>query len=153
LLAALAGGAARRPRLVLALATVLGVAGAILALGLRPTAATDSFVGRSSSAYQATQSFYGSFGEEPVVVLVKGDLRKLVLSSDIGRLLGLEGCLSGNVPEQALPNEGGVDGPCGQLAREHSVKVVLGPGTFINEAASQIDAQLSSQSKQAEHQA
>jgi hypothetical protein len=33
------------------------------------------------------------------------------------------------------------------------VKVVFGPGTFVNEAANQIDEQLASQSKQAEAQA
>ncbi len=149
LLAALAGGAARRPRPVLAVALVLGLAGAALALGLKPTAATDSFVGRSSSSYRATQSFYRSFGEEPVEVLVKGNLQQLVLSSDIERLLGLEGCLSGNVPAAALPAEGGSDGPCGRLARAHTIKAVLGPGTFLNEAAGQIDTQLKAQEKQA----
>src|SRR5262249_8409193 len=44
-------------------------------------------------------------------------------------------------------------GPCGQLARAKTVKVVLGPGTFVNEAADQIDEQLSAQTKQAEARA
>ncbi len=152
-LAALAGGAARRPRLVLALAAVLGLGAAALALGLKPTAATDSFVGRSSGSYQATQRFYRNFGEEPVEVLVKENLQQLVLSSDIERLLGLEGCLSGNVPAVALPAEGGVGGPCGQLARAHTVRAVVGPGTFLNEAASQIDKELKREEKQAKTQA
>ena len=86
-------------------------------------------------------------------MLVKGDLQKLVLSEDLQRLLGLEGCLSGNVPVKALAQEGGVGGPCGKLAHDHPVKVVFGPGTFVNEAAGQIDEQLASQSKQAEAQA
>ncbi|HEY2718965.1 MAG TPA: MMPL family transporter [Solirubrobacteraceae bacterium] len=150
---ALAGGAARRPRLVVGVAIVLGLAGAALALRLKPTAATSSFVSSSSSEYRDTQSFYKHFGEEPVEVLVKGDLQRLVLSEDIDRLVGLEGCLSGNVPTAALAQEGGVDGPCGKLAHGHPVKVVFGPGTFINEAASQIDEQLATQSKQAEEQA
>ena len=98
----------------------------------------------SSPEYKATQRFYESFGEEPVEVLVKGDLQQLVLSSDIDRLVGLEGCLSGNVPASALAHEGGRDGPCGQLARAKTVKVVFGPGTFVNEAANQIDEQLAS---------
>jgi len=153
ILSSLAGGAARRPRLVIAIAVVLGLAGAALALRLHPTAATNTFVSGSSSEYRATESFYRNFGQEPVEVLVKGDLQKLVLSSDIQRLLGLEGCLSGNVPAPALAAEGGSRGPCGQLARAHTVKVVLGPGTFINEAANQIDEQLASQTKQAQAQA
>jgi hydrophobe/amphiphile efflux-3 (HAE3) family protein len=153
LLGALAGGAARRPRLVLAIAVVLGLGGAALALRLHPTAAADTFVSSSSPQYRATQSFYRSFGEEPIEVLVKGDLQQLVLSTDIERLVGLEGCLSGNVPASALASVGGRDGPCGQLARAKTVKVVFGPGTFINESASQIDEQLATQTRQAEAEA
>jgi predicted RND superfamily exporter protein len=153
LLSTLADGAARRPRLILALAIVLGLGGTAFALRLRPTAATSTFVQSSSPEYKATQRFYGSFGEEPIEVMVKGDLQQLVLSSDIDRLVGLEGCLSGNVPAQALGAEGGVNGPCGQLGRAKTVKVVFGPGTFVNEAANQIDEQLSGETKRAEAQA
>jgi hydrophobe/amphiphile efflux-3 (HAE3) family protein len=138
---------------VLAIAVVLGLGAAGLALRLRPTAATDTLVSSSSSEYQATQRFYRGFGEEPIVVLVKGSLQQLVLSSDIERLAGLEGCLSGNVPVSALASEGGVDGPCGQLARAKTVKVVFGPGTFLNEAAEQIETQLQTDTHQAEAQA
>jgi hydrophobe/amphiphile efflux-3 (HAE3) family protein len=152
-LGALAGGAARRPRLVLAIALVLGLGAAALALRLHPTAAADTFVSSSSSQYRDTQRFYKNFGEEPIEVLVEGDLQQLVLSSDVQRLLGLEGCLSGNVPAKALASEGGRDGPCGQLARARTVKVVFGPGTFINEAAGQIDEQLAVQTRQAEAEA
>jgi len=150
LLAALAGGAARRPVLVVALAAVLGLGGAAFALRLSPTAATNTFVSSSSPEYRATQKFYEKFGEEPIEVLVKGNLQQLVLSSDVDRLVGLEGCLSGNVPAKGLAGEGGADGPCGQLAKARTVKVVFGPGTFINEAAEQIDEQLTVQTKQAE---
>jgi uncharacterized protein len=153
LFSALAGGAARRPRLVIAVAVVFALAGAGLALRLRPTAATSTFVSSSSAQYRATQRFYRGFGEEPIAVLVKGDLQELVLSEDIDRLVGLEGCLSGNVPASALGSEGGRHGPCGELASAHTVKVVFGPGTFVNEAANQIDEQLANQSKQAETQA
>jgi uncharacterized protein len=153
LFSVLVGGVTRRPWLTLGVAATLGLAGAMLALGLSPSAATSTFVSSSSPQYTATQRYYKSFGEEPVAVLVKGDLQQLLLSSDIDRLLGLEGCLSGNVPASALGSEGGRDGPCGQLARAKTVKVVLGPGTFVNEAAGQIDEQLTSQTKQAEAQA
>jgi uncharacterized protein len=149
----LAGGAARRPLLVVVLAGVIGLAGAGFALRLRPTAATNTLVSSSSPTYKATQRFYKSFGEEPIAVLVKGDLQQLVLSSDIDRLVGMEGCLSGNVPAEGLVAEGGESGPCGQLAKARTVKVVFGPGTFINEAAEQIDEQLTVQTKQAEAEA
>jgi hypothetical protein len=149
LLAALAGGAARRAPLVLALAAVLGVGGAVLALQLQPSAATSSFVSSSSASYRGTQTFYRQFGEEPVAVLVHGDLQQLVLGSDLERMLGLEGCLSGRVPRSALANEGGVDGPCGRLAKLGTVKVVFGPGTFLNEAAGQIEQKLTGLNKTA----
>ena len=147
------GGVTRRPWLTLGVAAALGLGAAALALGLSPSAATSTFVSSSSPQYRATQRYYRSFGEEPVDVVVKGSLQQLLLSSDIDKLVGLEGCLSGNVPVSALASEGGASGPCGQLARAKTVKVVLGPGTFVNEAAEQIDEQLSSQTKQAEAQA
>ena len=139
--------------MVVAIALVLGLAGGALALRLQPTAATDTFVSRSSAEYKATQSFYRRFGEEPVQVVVKGNLQQLLFSSDIGLLTGLEGCLSGNVPVSALAQEGGVNGPCGRLARAKTVRVVLGPGTFIDEAANQINEQLDRETKLAETQA
>ncbi len=148
-LAALAGGAARRPALVLALAAALGIGGVLLALRLQPTAATSSFVSSSSAPYKGTQTFYRHFGEEPVEVLVHGDLQQLVLGADLGRLVGLEGCLSGRVPPSALGGVGGANGPCGRLSKLGTVKVVFGPGTFLNEAAVQIQQKLTSLNKHA----
>ncbi len=153
LLSALAGSAARRPLLVVATMGVLGLGGAALALSLRPSAATDTFVGRSSTGYRATQRYYSSFGEEPVDVLVKGNLQDMLLSADIDRLLGLEGCLAGKVPAAGLPREGGANGPCAQLDRLGTVKVVIGPGTFVNEAVEQIDGMLTTRGNQAEREA
>jgi hydrophobe/amphiphile efflux-3 (HAE3) family protein len=153
LFSTLAGWAARHARPVLAVALMLGLGGTALALRLHPSAAESTFVSSSNGQYKATQRFYAGFGEEPIEVLVKGNLQDLVLTSDIERLAGLEGCLAGNVPAVALPTEGGVNGPCGQLARMKTVKVVFGPGTFINEAANQIDEQLTDQSSQAQAEA
>ncbi len=138
---------------MIAVAVVLALAGVGFALRLHPTAATSTFVSSSSPEYQATQRFYKSFGEEPIAVLVKGNLQQLVLSSDIERLAGLEGCLAGKVPESALAAEGGVNGPCGQLARAQTVKVVFGPGTFLSEAAERSDELLTEETHQAEAQA
>jgi uncharacterized protein len=134
-------------------AIAIGLLAAGLALRLHPSAATSTLVSASSREYLDTQTFYRHFGEEPVEVLVKGDLQQLVLSSDLERLLGLEGCLSGNVPQAALATEGGPHGPCAQLGRAHAVKVVFGPGTFVNEAANQIDEQLTQQAAQAQAEA
>jgi uncharacterized protein len=144
---------ARRPRVVLAATGLLTLLALAFALGLKPTAATNSFVSSSSPEYRSTQRFYRDFGEEPIAIAVRGDLQQLVLGSDIVRLAGLEGCLSGNVPAAALAQEGGPHGPCGQLARLRTVKVVFGPGTFINEAATQIDELLAAETALAQRQA
>jgi len=153
MLSALAGGAARRPRAVLVVALALAAGAVALAISLHPSAAPSTLVSSSSPDYKATQSYYRDFGEEPIEVLVRGNLQKLVLSPDLERLLGLEGCLSGNVPAAALGTVGGASGPCGQLAAAHTVKVVLGPGTFVNEAAGEIDEQLAHRTKRAQTQA
>jgi predicted RND superfamily exporter protein len=153
LLASLSGAAARRPIATLLVLAALGAGGAGLVLGLHPTAATDTLVGRSSETYRATQRYYAQFGEEPLEILVQGDLRRLLLSGDVDRLAGLEGCLSGNLPPAALPVAGGAEGPCAQLARAHTVKVVLGPGTFVNEAALQINRSLRARQAQAQRAA
>ncbi len=149
LLPALAGGAARRPLAVVLLAVALGLGGAALALGLHPSAGIDTLVGRSSQTYQATQRYYQRFGDDAIIVMVKGNVQQLVLTQDIERELGLEGCISGNLPPQGIARYGGPNGPCGQIARAHVVKVVFGPGTFINEAVRQIGDQFTQQTQQA----
>ena len=132
---------ARRPARVLAVVAVLAVAGGVLALRLEPSAAMDTLVGRGADTFQATETYRERFGDHSVIVLVRGDLPKLVLTSNLGRLVGLEGCLSGNKPEgQAAP--GGRGSPCDRLAETKPVQVVYGPGTFVNAAAGEINAQI-----------
>jgi hypothetical protein len=43
----------------------------------------------------------------------------MVLTSDLNRLLGLEGCLSGNVPDGVEP-PGGAGSPCDRIALRSS---------------------------------
>ena len=126
---------ARRPIAVLAAVCVLALAGAALALRLEPSASTDTLVDKGSPAFEATEDFRQQFGEEPVVVLVKGELQQTILTPDLGSLLRLEGCLSGNVPEDGLARLPEV---CTWFAEHQPAKVVYGPGTFINTSASQI---------------
>src|SRR3954454_1636186 len=129
---------ARRPAAVVGAVVVLAVAaGLFAALTLRPTAGTDTLVGRSSATFEATQRYHQRFGDDAVIVLVRGPLTKLVLTQDIGHVLGLEGCLSGNAPRNIKPL-GGPNGPCAAFARTKPVQVVYGPGTFINESVKQI---------------
>src|SRR3954470_19529948 len=134
----LVGWVARRPAAVVGAVVVLAVAaGLFAALTLRPTAGTDTLVGRSSATFEATQRYHQRFGDDAVIVLVRGPLTKLVLTQDIGHVLGLEGCLSGNAPRNIKPL-GGPNGPCAAFARTKPVQVVYGPGTFINESVKQI---------------
>ena len=147
---------ARRPARVLAVVAVLAVVGGVLALRLEPSAAMDTLVGRGADSYQATETYRDRFGDHSVIVLARGELPQLVLTSNLGRLLSLEGCLSGNKPEdqEAL---GGRGSPCDRLAQTKPVQVVYGPGTFINEAVGeirdQIQVQMRSKAAQAERAA
>jgi hydrophobe/amphiphile efflux-3 (HAE3) family protein len=118
---------------------VLAVAGLGLALRLSPSAGTSTLVGSSGSA---TRVAHEKFGDDAVYVLVRGDLTRMVLTEDLNRLVGVEGCLAGNVPRGAV-----APGACGSLARLGAVQVVYGPGTFINSAVEQITAQLQAQTK------
>jgi len=127
--------AATRPLVVLGVVGVLAIGGALLALRLEPSADTSTLVNRSSDTYKETQEFKKTFGDEAVVVLVKGSLERTVLTSDLGRLLKLEGCLSGNVPRRGLAQLPAV---CTEIAKLKPAKVVYGPGTFINTAAGQL---------------
>src|SRR2546423_8933379 len=113
----------------------LAVIGLALALRLEPSASTDTLVGKGSGAAKATDAFRRQFGDDAIVVLVQGKLQYTTETSDLARLIGLEGCLSGNVPKQGLAQLPPV---CSQIARERAVNVVYGPGTFINEAANEI---------------
>ena len=124
---------------MLAITAVLAVAGLAFALRLEPDAGVDTLVGTDSPARAATETLRERFGDDAVIVLVRGDLQKLLLSQDIERLLALEGCIAGNVPEKAKP-PGGARGPCARLARTRPVKVVLGPGTFVNTAVRELRA-------------
>ena len=85
-------------------------------------------------------------------MLVREPVTQLTLTSDILRVQGLEGCISGNAPAGQVP-PGGKDGPCARLARSKPAKVVFGPGTFLNEAIGQIQDQFSAESKARDAQA
>ena len=130
----------RRPLLVLGVTVVLALAGAALALRLEPSAATDTLVNRGSQSFQDTERFKRDFGDDAVVVLVRGNLQNTVLTSDLGRLLALEGCLSGNAPntKQGRAALAKLPPVCRELARLKPAKVVFGPATFINTAVNGI---------------
>jgi hydrophobe/amphiphile efflux-3 (HAE3) family protein len=137
-LSEIAAWAVRHARPVLAVAALLAIGAAVAATQLSTEAGTDTLVDRDSESYRATERVREAFGEEPVVVVAEGDLQELILTPNLGRLLRLEGCLSGKVPKGAKP----IPGPCTELAKLHPVQFLAGPGTFLNEAVIQIDEQL-----------
>src|SRR4051795_6984983 len=151
-LSSVVGAVARRPVTVLVVTTVLVLVGAAFALRLTPSAGTDTLVGRGTPEFKATERYHERFGDDAVIVLVRGPLAKLVLTSDIERVLGLEGCIGGNIPSGVTPR-GGANGPCAQLAKTKPVKIVFGPGTFINESVGQIDDEFQTQTQQRTAQA
>jgi hypothetical protein len=124
----------RRAGTVLAVAGTLAAIGLLLALTLDSSASPSTLVDRDKSSFRATSELHDKFGDEPIVVLVRGRLTGILLTQDVARLLGLEGCISGNAPPGSRP-----PAPvCREFARRKPVQVVYGPGTFINEAASRI---------------
>lgn len=129
----IARAAAGRPLAVLLAVAALALGGGLLALTLEPSTGTDTLASRSSEAYKATDDLHQRFGDDAVVILVDQRVADLVLTADLGRLIRLEGCLGGNVPRGARPY-GRPDSPCAALARTKPVRVVYGPGTFLNES-------------------
>ncbi|MGZ5312740.1 MAG: efflux RND transporter permease subunit [Solirubrobacterales bacterium] len=150
----MAGFCARYPWPVLGLIAALAVAGTVAALRLQTNAGTDTLVDKDNATYRATQRFKEKFGDDAVVVLVEGDLRNLVLTANLGKLLGLEGCLSGNEPAAALKT---LPEACQKIAELQSSQVVFGPATFLNQSVVQIEGllrgQIANAQKTAKHQA
>jgi uncharacterized protein len=141
---AIAAWSARHARAVLVVAGLIAIATAVAATQVHTDAGLSTLVGKDDPTYEATQRVRAEFGEEPVVVLVKESLPKLLLGKDLVRLLHLEGCLSGRLPKGAEP----LPGPCETLAETKPVAFLAGPATFLNESVVQIDEQLERMSKQ-----
>ncbi|NLT06439.1 MAG: MMPL family transporter, partial [Solirubrobacterales bacterium] len=141
---------ARRPLVPLIAVAVIAVAGALFALRLEPSTGTDSLVSSGSETYAETERFKEQFGDDAVVVMVEGDLQRTLLTDDIQTLIRLEGCLSGNVPEEALE---GLPEPCREIAELDPAQAVLGPGTFVNTIAQQVGAQLTTRIAAAQQRA
>jgi uncharacterized protein len=133
-----AAWAVRHARPLLAVSLVVALGAAVGATRVPTDAGVGTLVDSDTASYQATQQVRREFGEEPVVVLARGDLQRLILTKNIFRLLRLEGCLSGKVPKGAKP----LPGPCTELAEMEPVEFLAGPATFLNEAVVQIDEQL-----------
>ena len=151
----LAAAAARRPLLTIGIVVALALGGALLSLGLRPSAGTDTFVGKSTSVYKATADDERHFGDDAVIVLIHEPLTDLVETKDLATLTQLEACFAGQyvVANQTLraftpsttPHApyGGPGSPCAKLQRYRPVQAVYGPGTFLNRAVAAVNTEIS----------
>lgn len=137
-LGSVAAWAAAHARAFLVVCGLAAIGAAIGATQVPTDAGIGTLVDSDTGSYQATQEVREEFGEEPVVVLAEGDLQRLILTSNVFRLLRLEGCLSGKTPKGGKP----LPGPCTELAALDPVEFLSGPATFLNEAVVQIDTQL-----------
>lgn len=154
LLARIAGWCVERPVPVVVATALVALVAAVAALGLETDAGTDQLVDDDSAAFVATEEFKDEFGDDAVVVLVKGDLERLVLTSDLGTILALEGCLSGNAPGGQVFGDGEpAPEPCAELAEAKPARVVYGPATFLNQFVEQSGRLIEEQRNAVEEQA
>jgi len=150
LLTRIAAWAVERPAPVTALAVLVSLVAAAGALSLEADRDPDSLVDSGSDAVAATDEFYEKFGDEPVRILIEGDLRELMLSEDLGTLLGLEACLSGTSPGgQVFGEDQEAPAACARLSEERPAEVVFGPATFLNQTAITAESLLRDQAQAA----
>jgi hydrophobe/amphiphile efflux-3 (HAE3) family protein len=143
-----AGFAVRRPRATLATVAVLAVAGTIGAFSLETDAGTETLVDEDTPEFQATERFRESFGDDAAVILVRGDLRQLVLTKDLEALFELETCLAGGTDfANTLPRRQGspLPGVCDRIAELAPARIVYGPATFLFQSVEQIGQVLQGQ--------
>lgn len=151
LFARIAGRCVERPAPVIAVVALLALIGAVGALKLEADAGVGQLVDEGSEAFEATERFKEDFGDDAVVVLVRGDLEQLVLTDNLATLLSLEGCLSGNAdPDSEAAQD--LPEPCAELAETKPAKVVYGPATFLNQFAIQAGKLLDRQARAAVEQ-
>jgi hypothetical protein len=147
LMARIAGRAVERPTPVIVAAVLVALIGAIAALRLEADRSPSSLVDRGSTTYAQTQAFYDQFGDEPVEILVKGDLQQLLLTSNLGKLLGLESCLSGKANGGEVFKDQPAPAPCAAIAKLNPSAVVFGPATFLNQFAIEANKLLQQESE------
>ena len=117
---------------IVAVISIVAIVGIVGALRLSPDAGTDKLVDNGSSAFEGTKEFRERFGDDAIVVLVRGDLDQLVLTNNVNRLLSLESCLAGR-PDPSTGQYAAES--CQRIAELGATRVVFGPATFLDESA------------------
>jgi uncharacterized protein len=138
----------RWPWAIIAVVVALTGAGVFAATRLDTSAGTDTLVDRGSREFEATEGFHEDFGDEPVIVLAREDLRKLVLTKDLQSLFELETCLAGGSELAAsLPRQQQRPLPsvCDRIAELKPSQAVFGPATFLYLSVTGLQQALSGQ--------
>lgn len=134
----IAAAAARRisgaPWLFLGLtAVVLALAVGGLA-GMQVQPVTEALFDRDTEAWQATSRAESDFGVDPVVVVARGKVDRILDADALDRLSVLETCLAGNVSR----GRGDLFRICRDINRLDPVAVFAGPATFLGQAVAGI---------------
>lgn len=103
-------------------------------VGEGTTVGVRGFLGGEGSVATATKTLYRAFGEEPLVVIVKGPLQRLVVGENILHLSELERCLAGELPAGGYP--------CNALAKGRFFRSLLGPGEIARATAQRLEGTL-----------
>ena len=130
----IAAVAVRWPWLLIGITVALSAGGIYAATRLETGAGVDTLVDEDSEEVRATDRFHDQFGDEPVVVLAREDLRQLVLTRDLVQLFELETCLAGGTDLAAqLPRQDQKPLPevCDEIADLAPSRGVFGPATFL----------------------
>ena len=114
-------------------AVILGLALTGLA-GMQVQPVTDALFDRETEAWKATERADRDFGGDPVVVVAKGEVDRILDADALDRLSVLETCLAGNVSR----GRGDLFRLCKEVNTLDPVAVFAGPATFLGQAVAGI---------------
>jgi hydrophobe/amphiphile efflux-3 (HAE3) family protein len=142
----IAAGAARRAWLVLVVGLLIAASAVavIATTGIKVQPVDDAIFDRDSAAYMDTAAAEKSFGADPVVILVKGDLLESLKAENLRRLNVLEQCVAGGITR----GRGKLFEICDRISEIDPVQVAAGPATFLTRAVAGITGVYQQQLKQ-----
>ena len=117
---------------IAAVVSIVAIVATIGALRLSPDAGTDKLVDNGSAAFKGTEDFRQRFGDDAIVVLAKGDLQKLVLTEGPRARCSRSRAAW---PATRTPTASYAAPVCQEIHDLGATRVVFGPATFLNEAA------------------
>ena len=110
------------------------VVSVVVLTGMKVQPVEDAIFDTDSAAYVNTAAAEKSFGSDPVVILVKGELQESLKAENLKRLNVLELCVSGGIKR----GRGELFKLCDRLSKLDPVQVSTGPATFLTRAVNGI---------------